>query len=606
MHMTVKCHPSNISAHSIVGVKHDTIGMLDELGIIKHWREDYANVFVLRPIIKSRQHSADESLSQKSWKDLFFCVPWFRVDDIYTFNFIQRWSETPVQLYAMLSVDRCQWHPICENFSQLNESTDRKSGHLEVTLRKYKQKHTLPFYHTITKDNCNIRNLNKNTKIKDFAVRLPTVIRKITIANTRQYFATIMGFDKEIIEQASIIPREITTHLSNLQDQFDYDREVVVMLSNVNVNINTNCSIINESTHDSQENIFNENEMKKNMYDQLPNDELKNDGIENNSFQIHNAFGFVHKMENKFIDNEWCFESSDMIDIMSQIDIELESMDKYDYCHDNKIVDEKFRDKIHLEQSLRCISSRLLPSFATSNARPMVYLSKQYILNKFFEPEERAILMQKCDFLTLASLKSHHSAYNDDKYTMAEKIEFDLILLKLLFFGGNVEKTLQCIMDQEEILSSVCFRSLMNGECELNKDGYTNPSCGHNTHKMYGIENLHRLMATSEYKKATFLCEFILQSLYVLIENDQCFDHRKMKKLLSFMLFEYSQVLHCYNKQQNWQDKDMLYLCHYYLSLFIAIEGLYDDDYDNKDGSIVQNTTNEKIYKNVNCKRNAW
>ena len=43
------------------------------------------------------------------------------------------------------------------------------------------------------------------------------------------------------------------------------------------------------------------------------------------------------------------------------------------------------------------------------------------------------------------------------------------------------------------------------------------------------------------------------------------------QELLMYVLYEYCRALNMYNKACNWKDKDIVYLCHYYLSLFIAM-----------------------------------
>ena len=157
-------------------------------------------------------------------------------------------------MYAMLSTDNYEWHPICENYKQLKQYIDvnNPSQQLKVTL-KNGQQHMIPQYFTLQQKNCKIFNLNE----KAFEILLPSVIRKITIANTRQYFHTIMRFSKDTITRAAAIPHEITKHVYNLQDRLTYGLENSFTLPNMNINQNHHYNYDNFSFDDKSNCVHN-------------------------------------------------------------------------------------------------------------------------------------------------------------------------------------------------------------------------------------------------------------------------------------------------------------------------------------------------------------
>ena len=119
------------------------------------------------------------------------------------------------------------------------------------------------------------------------------------------------------------------------------------------------------------------------------------------------------------------------------------------------------------------------------------------------------------------------------------------------------------IQQKDTVFNTSCIESLITGECGNQCD-----------HLKDSYVCLERLIEKNDYKQGILMCEFILRRL----SNSKCDCHNTQYPLLfKYILFEYSVMLYRYCVDNDWKDKDIMYLCHYYSSIFIAISSIDDD-----------------------------
>ena len=198
-----------------------------------HWissktARDHANVLILQP--SKNEQSNETKTTSIEWKDIFLCVPYDCTNNDYSFTFIN--SLHPTTFYAMLYPNtQTKWHPIWDTFDELKRNVDTSSNQIKINLEDEEIK-ILSLYFTLTVPNFNY-NHNYSYNNKNSAalkIRLPSVIQKIPVFNTRQYWEKIVGYDSSIIRYACQIPTEITNHLESLQNNFLKDRQSMLEL----------------------------------------------------------------------------------------------------------------------------------------------------------------------------------------------------------------------------------------------------------------------------------------------------------------------------------------------------------------------------------------
>ena len=61
----------------------------------------------------------------------------------------------------------------------------------------------------------------------------------------------------------------------------------------------------------------------------------------------------------------------------------------------------------------------------------------------------------------------------------------------------------------------------------------------------------------------------LLQVSRMIVDYSKSYEQYPI--LFTYLLFEYCIMLYKYNENRDWKDKDMIYLCHYYLSIYVAM-----------------------------------
>ena len=351
-----------------------------------------------------------------------------------------------------------KWHPICDTFDELTRNVNKSSNQIKVNLKDEETK-ILSLYFSLSIPNFNDDENNETSKI-----RLPSVIQKIPVVNTRQYWEKVIGYDGSIIRKACQIPIPITNHLQTLQQKFSKDRQSILELIAKQLNIS--------------------------MITDVENSDGKFDLSIVNPSEEYNVLG--HNGD---------FDS---------------------------MINGSFKSKQDLKDRLTCIQ----------RSSTFVFVSKAYIIAHFFENDNinYETLKEKCDLLDSAA----KLIAKDEKFEMDSTLAIETYFFAPLVFDSyrNVHEIVRLM---------------------TRKFGYTD------MYRCYG--RLVSMNAKNDHKNAIFMCEYLLRRF-----KGSMLDKIHYQWLLIQVLFEYCKALNSYNQKYNWKDKDIMFLCHYYLSLYIALD----------------------------------
>ena len=225
-------------------------------------------------------------------------------------------------------------------------------------------------------------------------------------------------------------------------------------------------------------------------------------------------------------------------------------------------VDEKTKDDDpHVHKSIQSTFKRTDLRELTDEkiSSIVVYLSKSFIVDKFCDDQQRESFTRNCI--------CHHSIAMDNE-ELEEKMQthaqpsVDSIFFDLIVSCNiNIKRT-----------KPKCLERLINGQCNHSQQ------C-QNSHYNDNY-SLQILAQRKDHKRVICMCEFILQGLCksrIYWKHGNSYSNRQYQMFFEYVLFEYCRALYAYNMECAWQDKDMLYLCHYYLSVFIAMISVDDD-----------------------------
>ena len=206
---------ASIKVDQIVGIKNcenvfNQDPDLDSIGILRSWTRDYANVWIIKL----------HKTAQIHWRDLFLCVPWDHETNDYTFTFIQTLHST--QFFAMTSIlsRNYDWEPICDDYNQLKQNVNKSSQEIQFLLKNGKTK-VLPSYLEVYVDRTEQNTTNVDDSIEKHStltkIIWPSIIQKIPIVNSKQYWQKLIQMDANIVNLACKIPDKVMMHVQELQ-----------------------------------------------------------------------------------------------------------------------------------------------------------------------------------------------------------------------------------------------------------------------------------------------------------------------------------------------------------------------------------------------------
>ena len=539
-----------LNVSSVIGVtSQGETNQIDSIGIITNLNNDKGDVTIRLLDNQSKGQLNTENTTSKPWQDLFFCVPWNDSKDVYNFTFVDTLHPTSFHALQMdVHSNKYQWHQITDNHHQLCSNVNKSSNQIKVNFKDGETKVLplyIPLYIGFTDNNSNSTNVNNKTneslKKIQVDIRLPSVIQKIMVLNSRPYWEQVMKLDKNIIDQANTIPTDVITHLKRLQNEMDnginHKPSQSEFKSNVNCNVIDNATCCKESGCVKNESVSSQSKTHTLDDDSLQLPWEKPDPELRARFLSRVADISQDNSNNVEIDDQKnSFKSSEFVD----------KMDKKSQLHQQSKIEAKFKSKNDLRTKMASIG---LLNQCAKRSMSLVYLSNQYILNKFFDEKERDTLIKKCNdlesTLTLIQKKTPHID--------------EIILFHLILYHGDIKEIVQFLTSDE--VNSYCIGTLIMGEC------FCVCQCKENE-KMRQYDSLPQLIDKKEYKRAIFMCEFMLRHLRIDSLSPK---GKEYQAFLSYILLEYSRVLYFYNQERDWKDKDMMCLGHYYLSFFIAI-----------------------------------
>ena len=506
----LNCVDQSLCVNAIIGIKkHGKSIRCDSLGVIRNFTQHRANICIATP--KMLMNAAIEI--QIPWKKTFFCVAWNNNKNDYDFSFID--TLQPTQFYAMISTDKYEWHPICDDYDQLKKNMNESSQKIQVQLKNGETK-VLPLYFNVT----GLLSHKASKKMLPTYVRFPTVIQQIPIMYTRQYWSNVMKFNDKIINIAFKIPQEIINHLECLQQKSFVDSAVSFL------------TLISKSKANSVTDQDNMSNVIGNY-----NDSFNDYNDDSRSCISGSQLDIICRVIN-FVSLNQYDEIHDINDNRENLELFVNEHDKFNFHGQIK---SSFESKQQLDNMIRSIA----PDDGNSNSNEssivkrsplVIYLSTEYFERKFILCEDT---IQQKEQKQVEQFNKDCDAKDYQSQPGATKLPTCIELL----VTGKCRHITQCQLNCE----FNCLETLI---------GKTNK------------KNIHNMLAmcVCQLTLQAFSCSRWMHSGY----------EQQYRKLLSYVIFEYCRLLHVFNVEKDWKDKDMMYLYHYYLSLFIAMNN-YDD-----------------------------
>ena len=215
----------------------------------------------------------------------------------------------------------------------------------------------------------------------------------------------------------------------------------------------------------------------------------------------------------------------------------------------NCVIKTSFENKKQLQDMLPCINNK---NESKHSKKPplLIHLCKQFIINKFLVDEKLKSLRNQC----MQSLNLPQPSQLQQLLHVYDRFIFDAVLFNLKETKHHRE----------------CIETMITGQCDR---------CDCSDYPY--LYNLKSLIENNEKQRAILMCHWILQafitSQHVHVDSYCSIRGQRCLEFLRYVLFEYTKLLHYAT-----EDKDIMYLRHYYLSIFIATHTIDSNSYNNQ------------------------